>query len=90
MVSVSPVLTQAEVETEQIIALDQPEFFPIVVARVRFAQGSAATYTRFRLSPAERRLIAEGGDILLSQPHIGALMPIGIQIALPDAYPVAE
>jgi hypothetical protein len=34
MDSVSPVLTVAEVEAEQVIALGQEEYYPIIVARV--------------------------------------------------------
>lgn len=90
MQSVSPVLTECEVDAEQVIALDQAEFLPIVVVRVRYADESVATLTRFRFSDDERRAIAEGSDLLLSQPHHGPLMPIGLQLAKPDSYPVPE
>ena len=90
MQSVSPVLTEDEIGAEQVIALDQPEFLPIVVVRIRYADGSAATLTRFRFSDDERKAIAEGADLLLSQPHHGPLMPIGLHIAKPDSYPEPE
>jgi hypothetical protein len=88
--SVSPVLTEKEVASEQVIALDQPEFLPIIVARIRYAGGGDATYTRFRFSEKEREAIAAGADLLISQPHHGPLMPIGLQLTLKDSYPVKE
>jgi hypothetical protein len=87
MDSVSPVLTAAEVEREQIIALDQPEYYPIVVARVLCSDDSPSTFTRFRFTEKEREAIAGGADLLLSQPHHGTLMPIGLQLAMPGEYP---
>jgi hypothetical protein len=90
MNSVSPVLTEREVESEQVIALEQPEYFPIIVARIVYGDGSPATVTRFRFSDADRTLIANGADLLLSQPHHGALMPIGLQLAMKDSYPTEE
>jgi hypothetical protein len=87
MQSVSPVLTEHEVGAEQVIALGDPEYLPIIVARIRYAGGEAATLTRFRLSDDERKAIAGGADLLLSQPHHGPLMPIGIQFAMAESYP---
>jgi hypothetical protein len=90
MNSVSPVLTEVEIPAEQVIALEQPEFLPIIVARIRFADESPATLTRFRFTDEERAAIAAGADLLLSQPHHGPLMPIGLQLAMPDSYPLPE
>ena len=87
MDSTSPVLTHAEVESEQVIALYQKPYYPIIVARVIHADGSKATYTRFCLSSKERELVAKGADIILGQPHHFSLMPISIDVALPDQYP---
>lgn len=91
MQSVSPVLTEKEVPFEQVIALDQPEYFPIIVARITLQgadeMASRATYTRFRFTDAERKAIADGADLLLSQPHHGPLMPVALQLAKPDEYP---
>lgn len=87
MDSVSPVYTEREVGAEQVVALDQPEYLPIIVARVKYDDGSVASVTRFRFTDAERALIAGGADLLLSQPHHGPLMPIGIQLAQKDSYP---
>ena len=34
--------------------------------------------------------IAADEDLLLSQPHHGPLMPIGLQLAMPGEYPITE
>ena len=93
MNSVSPVLTEHEVEAEQVIALDQPQYYPIISLRVTFNdkdgdEKSVATMTRFRFSDKDRDAIAAGADLILSQPHHGPLMPIGLQLAMPDRYPL--
>ena len=87
MTSVSPVLTNNEIEAEKVIALDQPGYFPIISLRVTFDDETKATYTRFRFTEEERKLIANGADILISQPHHHGLMPIGLQLAMPCEYP---
>ena len=73
MNSVSPVYTEAEVSVEQVIALDQPEYYPIIAARVTYADKddnveAIATVTRFRFTDEERKQIAAGADLLISQP----------------------
>ena len=50
MDSISPVLTEAEVPSEQVVALGQEEFYPIVVARVKFSDESIGSLVRFRFS----------------------------------------
>ena len=95
MNSVSPVLTDHEVEAERVIALDQPEYYPIISLRVTFndkdgEKKDVATYTRYRFSEKDREAIAAGADLLLSQPHHGPLMPIGLQLAMTNQYPLAE
>lgn len=91
MNSVSPVLTESEIHAEQVIALDQmPRYYPVIVARIRYADGAPASYTRYRFSDKEREAIANGADLLISQPHLGALVPIGLQLAMKDSYPIPE
>ena len=90
MDSVSPVLTEREVETEQVVALGDPRYYPIIAVRVIYEDGAAATLTRFRFSDKEREAIARGADLVLSQPHHGTMMPIGIQLAMKDQYPIPE
>ena len=94
MNSVSPVLTDHEVEAERVIALDQPEYYPVISLRVTFSDKDGnpehlSTFTRFRFSDKDREAIAAGADLLLSQPHHGPLMPIGLQLAMPNQYPLA-
>ena len=95
MNSVSPVMTDHEVEAERVIALDQPEFYPVISLRVTYNDKddntqAVATYTRYRFTDKEREAIAAGADLLLSQPHHGRLMPIGLQLAMPGQYPLPE
>ena len=95
MDSVSPVLTEAEVPSEQVIALGQEQYYPIVVARVWHVsedkegkqEGTPYSYTRFRFTAAERDLIAAGADLILGQPHHGSMMPVSLQLAMPGEYP---
>ena len=92
MDSVSPVLTESEVPSEQVIALGQEDYYPIIVARVRFEVSaishSVASLTRFRFTDEERALIAAGADLILGQPHHGPMMPVSLQLAMPGEYPV--
>ena len=96
MNSVSPVLTEHEVEAEQVIALGQEEYYPIIVARTWCESPdprdcdapNPVSFTRFRFTDKEREAIAKGADLLLSQPHHGPLMPIGLQLAMPNEYPL--
>jgi hypothetical protein len=96
MDSVSPVLTELELPTEQVIALDQEEYYPIIVARVQFlgvADDSPVvnvSLTRYRFTAAERALIAAGADLILGQPHHGSMMPVSLQLAMPGEYPKVE
>ena len=64
MDSVSPVLTDLEISSEQVVALGQEEYYPIVVARISFQGADGLTFqcslTRFRFTPAERALLAAG------------------------------
>ncbi len=93
MDSVSPVYTNNEVDAEQVVALDQTDkYYPIIVLRATYNDKdgelqSIASVTRFRFTDEERDLIARGADLLLSQPHHGSMMPIGLQLAMPDSYP---
>lgn len=87
MDSVSPVLTEVEIPAEQVIALGQEQYFPIVVARVKFSDESIGSLVRFRFSDVERELIAAGADLILGQPHHSGMMPVSLQLAMPGCYP---
>jgi hypothetical protein len=87
MDSISPVLTYREVPAEQVVALGQEVYYPIIVARIEFQGGAIASMTRFQFTDKERELIAAGADLILGQPHHGSMMPISLQLALPGEYP---
>lgn len=88
MNSVSPVFKQAEVENERVIALDQPEYYPIVVLPVVYSDGTEGVIVRFRLSDEDRQKVADGGDIVLSQLTFGnRFAPVNIGICGPNELP---
>ena len=87
MQSVSPVLTEAEIEAEQVVALEQEQYYPIIVARILFQDQSRCSMVRFRFSAEERKLIAQGADLIIGQPHHGSMMPMSTQLAMPGEYP---
>jgi len=82
------VITESEVHAEQVIALEQAHIYePIIVARIMCLDGSIWSATRFRFTEDERAKIAAGADLILSQPHHGSMMPVALQLAMPDQYP---
>jgi hypothetical protein len=85
MQSVSPVWTDNEVEFEKVVALDQPEYFPVVVLPIRYGDGNGpmGLAVRFRLTDDERKQVADGGDIIITQLSSGQLTPVNIQIRQP-------
>jgi hypothetical protein len=85
--SVSPVWSEEEVETERIIALDQPEYIPIAVLPMRFSDGIPGLSVRFRLTDTERSAIAEGADIIITELTLGQFTPIDIKICKPNERP---
>lgn len=87
MDSISPVLTEHEIPAEQVIALGQEGYLPIIVARVVFNDGGISSMTRFRFTETERLLIAAGADLILGQPHHQGMMPVSLQLAMPGEYP---
>lgn len=93
MDSVSPVFTQAEVDKEQVIALDQPEYQPIVILPLSFQRGEVvfknfAISTRFRLSPEERQALIDGADLVVTELVFGnAFTPLNMQICKPEEAP---
>ena len=87
MQSVSPVLTEAEIEAEQVVALEQEQYYPIIVARILFQDQSRCSMVRFRFTDEERKFIADGADLIIGQPHHGSMMPMSTQLAMPGEYP---
>lgn len=88
MDSVSPVWTENEVEMERIVALDQPQYLPLVVLPVRYTDGYSGLSVRFRLSDEERKSIADGADIVLTEMTFGGpFTPINVAVCKPNESP---
>ena len=82
MDSVSPVYTEETVRIERVIALDQPQYSPVVILPVVYEDGTQAMAVRFRFTEEERKLIADGGDLLLTELTFGRnkFTPVQLQI----------
>lgn len=88
MNSVSPVFTEKEMEVERVIALDQPEYIPLIVLPIIYEDGIQASVVRFRLTEEERIAILDGADIILTQLTFGgAFKPIHITTCSPNKSP---
>ena len=88
MQSVSPVWTEKEVEIERVIALDQPEYTPIIVLPVRFQDGVSGLCVRFRLTDEERKALSDGYDLIITEMSFGGpFTPLSMQICKPDTNP---
>lgn len=87
MDSVSPVWTEAEVEIERVIALDQPEYFPLIVLPIRYRDGSRGIAVRFRFTEEERKAIAAGADLVITEMASGCFTPISVELMMPNRGP---
>jgi hypothetical protein len=88
MDSVSPVWTEEQVEIERVIALDQSQYLPIVVLPVLYTDGILGLSVRFRLSDEERRAIAQGADVVVTELTFGAdFTPLDISVCMPNERP---
>lgn len=88
MDSVSPVWTDEFVEIERVIALDQEQYLPIVVLPVRYTDNTSGLSVRFRLTEDERKAIAEGADIILTEMTFGGpFTPVNMQVCNPNTNP---
>lgn len=71
MESVRPVVEHYE-QFEVTYAKDQPEYAPLTVLRLE-----NGVMSRWRLTDAERKHVADGGDLMICQLHFGGpLQPI--------------
>jgi hypothetical protein len=82
MISISPVYTEETVEIERVIALDQPEYQPIIILPVCYEDGTQGMCVRFEFTKEERRVISEGGDLLLTELTFGGhkFTPVSLQV----------
>jgi hypothetical protein len=90
MDSVSPVWTDEEVHSECVVALDQPEYVPIVILPIVYSDGVVGMSVRFRLSDEERKTIADGGDLVITELtslENRRFTPIKVQVCMPNERP---
>lgn len=87
MNAVSPIYDESTIEAENVIALDQPEYAPLIILRLDSPVGQSVI-TRWELTDDERRIIADGGHIVLSLLHTGLKYPpTCIQVVGKDEKP---
>ena len=99
MQSISPVFAEEHVPTERVIALDQPEYLPIIIlpltCRILSKDedqpeviSDAMMAVRFRLSDEEREAVAAGADLIVTEMTLGEqFTPIALQFCAEDEYP---
>lgn len=92
MHSVSPVISEELIPAERVIALDQPQYQPIIVICAEHPEDknheTHCTIVRFRLTEAERLQVANGADLILSELTFGrAFTPVHIEFCLPQETP---
>jgi hypothetical protein len=86
--SISPVWTEKEVELELVCALEQKQYFPIILLPVNYGDGTSGASVRFQLSEEEKRAILEGADIVITELTFGeAFTPIHIAVTKPNTRP---
>lgn len=86
MHSISPVYNEELVCCEQVIALDQPEYLPLVTLSVpEFGNPCLA---RYEFTDAERKLIAEGADLVVAEMLFGKqYTPMALEIVPKNTKP---
>jgi hypothetical protein len=86
MHSISPVYTEDLVECEQVIALDQPEYLPLVTLSVpEFGNPCLA---RYEFTDEERKLVAEGADLVVAEMLFGHdYTPMALEIVPKNTKP---
>ena len=79
--SIDPVVEGLE-EFEKIYALEQAQYIPL---RTLPGENGNSAITRWEISPEQRRMIADGADILLEVIHFGGpLAPVRMMLAKPE------
>jgi hypothetical protein len=86
MMPVSPVMPGSE-PIEIVLGKDQPEYNPLPA--VYLDTESHPVITRWRFTEEERRAIADGADVILTQLTFNTpFSPIHLQVVAQDAMPV--
>lgn len=69
---------------EVMVAEDQPEYFPLAAALIRYEDGTRAHLTRWTFSDEDRAKIAAGEDLYLVQLTAGGPMtPVSLEVGRP-------
>jgi len=90
MKPVSPVLPGCPNIPEVVFAKDQPEYVPLPAVIMDKATG-IPVMTRWRLTDDERRWIAAGGEIVLTQMTFGrSLQPVHLQVVVKGDLPETD
>jgi hypothetical protein len=86
MRSISPVYSEELVCAEHVIALDQPEYLPLITLTVNeFGNSSLA---RYEFTDEERKLIAEGADLVVAEMLFGhPYTPMALEIVPKNTPP---
>jgi hypothetical protein len=86
MRSLSPVYNEELVVAEQVIALDQPGYLPLITLTVNeFGNTSLA---RYEFTDEERKLIAEGADLVVAEMLFGrAYTPMALEVTPKNTAP---
>ncbi len=99
MQSISPVFAEEHVPTERVIALDLPQYLPIIILPLALrilskdqdepeVISDAMMAVRFRLSDEEREAVAAGADLIVTEMTFGKqFTPIALQFCAEDEYP---
>lgn len=86
MNSISPVYNKEFIDCETVIALDQPEYEPIIGLFIQNVGNPCLV--RFELTDAERKLIAEGADLIVCELLFGRqFTPIGLEVVPKNTKP---
>lgn len=79
MRSISPVYNADSVDCERVIALDQPEYEPIII--LPLVNYTNPMMTRWEFSEEERKIIAEGGELVLTElTFSNAFTPLAFEV----------
>lgn len=87
MDSISPVFDNETIELERVLALDQPEFVPIIVLPLNFTDNTSGLCVRFKLSEQEKKLISEGADLVITQMTDNLFTPMHLAIVKTNERP---
>ena len=86
MRSISPIYNEELVCAEQVIALDQPEYLPLITLTV--AEFNNTSLARYEFTDEERKLIAEGADLVVAEMLFGnPYTPMALEIVPKNTPP---